>query len=345
MFKRQFLLVLVISLLLVMTIGTEFVLGQQPTGKKYTIAFCIPSFDVSDLYERMYVMAEVRLKELGMNYELILQAVPSTTAYEQQLRQVEAMIAKKVDFLILGSGDPEIAVKPLILLKQAKIPTIMITYLAADIHTEESKATQYVGFKQEDGARLSAASLLYYLGQKYGKIKGDVVMIYGSPGWLTETRGFTMKKILEQFPDIKIVDEHYAYVDRIKSYEYTLDYVRINPDIDVIYAISSSMGLGAAQAVAELGLSDKIAIYGVGGTGEEYESIEKGQMYGSMGRMIDEKGIAIANTIYQVLVEGKSVPQTWAGPWYLMDKVQFDLGTVDENIEKALGRSKKILGR
>ena len=144
MFKRQFLLVLVISLLLVMAIGTEFALGQQPTGKKYTIAFCIPSFDVSDLYERMYVMTEVRLKELGMNYELILQAVPSTTAYEQQLRQVEAMIAKKVDFLVLGSGDPEIAVKPLTLLKQAKIPTIMITYLAADIQRSQKLLSMLV---------------------------------------------------------------------------------------------------------------------------------------------------------------------------------------------------------
>lgn len=311
---------------------------------KYTIAFCIPSFDVSDLYERMYVMTDQRLKELGVDYELILQAMPTPTEYEMQLRQVEAMIEREVDFLILGSGDPKIAAKPLRLIREAGIPAIMITFL--DLHEDErDRPVRYVGFDQVDGAEMSASSILYHLSLKYRQVKGKVVLIYGSPGWLTDTRGFTVKNILEQFPKIEIVDEHYAYVDRVKAYEYTLDLVRTHPDIDVIYAITSSMGLGAAAAVAELGYSDQIAVYGVGGTGEEYEEIAKGRMYGSMGRIIDEKGIAIADTIYAVLVKGEEVPLVWAGPWYMLDRVSYELGVAEELIEEAVGRSRAIMGR
>lgn len=63
------------------------------------IAYLSPSFDLSDAWERVYWSIQGRLNELEVDYEIQALAVASHVDHSGQLAQVEAVIAKGVDYV------------------------------------------------------------------------------------------------------------------------------------------------------------------------------------------------------------------------------------------------------
>lgn len=276
------------------------------------IAYLSPSFDISDAWERVYWSMRGRLDELGVDYDVQLLAVPNATDHAGQLAQVESVIQKGVDYVMLGATEYEAAVPALRQLRAAGIPAVVYNFL--EPHADEDvRGLQYIAFDHEEGGRLAGVWAALQLNGV-----GKVAVLQGVPGVVSDKRmgGFT--SVVEQFPNIEIVVGVHTDFDRIKAFEATQNLLAAHPDLDVIYGVSTAVGLGAGQAVRQAGRSDEVMTIGFGGTGDEITAMGEGWLSASPLRSIDDSGVAVADAFVGHM-NGQDVPEVWSGPFIMID--------------------------
>ena len=307
---------------------------SEAEAEPIQIAYLSPSFDISDAWERVYWSMRGRLDELGIEYEVQQLAVANATDHAGQLAQVEAVIAKGVDYVMLGATEYEAAVSGLRKLKAAGIPVVVYNFL--EPHEDESaRAMQYIAFDHEEGGRLAGVWTALQLNGV-----GKVAILQGVPGVVSDKRmgGFT--SVVEQFPNIEIIVGVHTDYDRVKAFEATQNLLAAHSDIDAIYGVSTGVGLGVGQAVQQAGLSDKILTLGFGGTGDEVVAMNEGWLSASPLRSIDDSGVAVADAFVNHM-NGDEVPLVWSGPFIMIDANS----EADDIIAHANRYSREAMGR
>jgi ABC-type sugar transport system substrate-binding protein len=277
------------------------------------IAYLSPSFDVSDAWERVYWAIQGRLDELGVDYDIQALAVASHVDHAGQLAQVESVIARGVDYVFLGPTEYEAAIPALRKLNEAGVPTVVYNFLEPH-EDEQARAMMYVAFSHLEGGRLSGEWAVEHLGGA-----GKVAIIQGAPGVASDQRRDGFLGVVEPYPEIEVIMGPYTDFDRTKAFDAAQNLLTAHDDIDLIYGVSTSIGLGAAQAVRQAGKSDEIATMGFGGTGDEIVAMDEGWLTASVLRSIDDSGVAVADA-FVAHSQGEDVPQVWSGPFVMIDK-------------------------
>lgn len=298
------------------------------------IAYLSPSFDISDAWERIYWSMRGRLDELGVSYEVTQLAVQDATDHAGQLAQVESVIERGADYVMLGATEYESAVTGLRKLKAANIPVVVYNFL--EPHADESaRAMQYIAFDHFEGGRLAGEWSAERLGGK-----GKVAVLQGVPGVVSDQRMNGFLSVIEQHPDIEVVVGVHTDFDRVKAFEATNNLLAAHPDLNLIYGVSTGVGLGIGQALKSKGLSDQIYSLGFGGTGDEITAMNEGWLSASPLRSIDDSGAAVADA-FVAHMNGEEVEPVWSGPFVMVD---FE-SDADEIIAHANRYSKPLMGR
>ena len=285
---------------------------QSAEAETIEIAYLSPSFDVSDAWERVYHAMSGRLDELGVEYEVQQLAVANATDHAGQLAQVESVIQKGVDYVFLGATEYESAIPALRQLKAAGIPTVVYNFLEPH-QDEQARAMRYIAFDHEEGGRLAGAWAAMALNGK-----GTIAILQGVPGVVSDKRMNGFRSIVENFPDIEVVVGVHTDFDRVKAFDATQNLLAARDDIDLIYGVSTAVGLGAGQAVRQAGKSDEIMTMGFGGTGDEITAMAEGWLSASPLRCIDDSGVAVADAFVQEM-NGEEVSVVWSGPFRMID--------------------------
>lgn len=298
------------------------------------IGFATPSFDISDAWARWYWAMYLRLEEAGVPFETNMQATGAHDAHAQQLGQVESLIAAGVDYMVIGPTQLEAARPAIEATHDAGIPLIIINY--ARRLEDDNDTLMYTGFDHEYGGYLNGVHIARTAGGE-----GTLAGLRLTPGPLDNQRWGGAMAVVEQ-TDIEVVYDTYAQADRQKAYDATTDILTRYPDLDMIYATSSSMALGAASAAETLGVS--LDIWGFGGTVDEVDFMQDGLMTGSVFRFQDDGGIAVAEAIKRHL-EGREdeVPGVYMGDMVIAHK---DMSSEEfrELLERAHRYSKEEMG-
>ena len=298
------------------------------------IAYLSPSFDISDAWERVFWAIQGRLDELGVDYEIQSLAVSSHVDHAGQLAQVESVIAKGVDYVFLGPTEYEACIPALRKLKKAGIPTIVFNYL--DPHEDEqARAMTYVAFSHLLGGKISGSWASMHLGGK-----GKIAILQGAPGVASDRRMEGFLSVVEQYPDIEVIIGPHTDFDRSKAYEAAQNLLAAHDDLDLIYGVSTTIGLGAGQAVRQIGKSDEIATMGFGGTGDEIIAMKEGWLTASVLRPIDDSAVGVADA-FVAHSKGETPPQSWSGPFKMIDK----WSDAEDIVEYANRYSKPKMGR
>jgi ABC-type sugar transport system substrate-binding protein len=297
------------------------------------IAYLSPSFDISDAWERVFWAMQGRFDELGVDHEVQALAVATHVDHAGQLAQVEAVIAGGVDYVFLGPTEYEAAIPALRQLKQNDIPTVVYNYL--EPHDEDARAMTYIAFDHADGGRLSGAWAANYLDGT-----GKVAVLLGAPGVISDERGGGFVSVMDLFPNIEVIMGPYTDFDRSQAFDAAQNLITAHEDLDLIYGISTTIGLGAGMAVRQAGLSDQIATMGFGGTGDEIVAMQEGWLTASVLRSIDDSGVAVADSFYAHM-NGETPPQVWSGPFAMVDKDS----DADEIVAHATRYSRPLMGR
>ena len=298
------------------------------------IAYLSPSFDISDAWERVYWSMRGRLDELGVDYDVQLLAVANATDHAGQLAQVESVIQRGVDYVMLGATEYEAAVPALRQLRAADIPAVVYNFLEPH-EDEDARGLQYIAFDHEEGGRLAGVWTALQLNGV-----GKVAVLQGVPGVVSDQRMGGFVSVVEQFPNIEIVVGVHTDFDRVKAFEATQNLLIAHPDLDVIYGVSTAVGLGAGQAVRQAGRSEEIMTIGFGGTGDEITAMNEGWLSASPLRSIDDSGAAVADAFVGHM-NGEEVPAVWSGPFIMIDANS----DADEIVAHANRYSSPAMGR
>lgn len=298
------------------------------------IAYLSPSFDLSDAWERVFWSLQGRLDELEVEYEIQGLAVASHVDHAGQLAQVESIIAKGVDYVALGPTEYEAAIPALRKLKEAGIPTVFYNYLEPH-EDEEARAMSYIAFSHLEGGQMSGEWAAEHLGGE-----GKIAIIQGAPGVTNDQRVGGFMEIIEKHPDIEVVMGPFTDFDRNKAFDAAQNLLTAHEDLSLIYGVSSTIGLGAGQAIQQAGKSESIASMGFGGTGDEIIAMQEGWLTASVLRSIDDSGVAVADA-FVAHSKGEDVEQIWGGPFVMIDKDS----DADALVENANRYSKPKMGR
>jgi len=298
------------------------------------IAYLSPSFDISDAWERVYHSMRARLDELGVEHEVIQLAVANATDHAGQLAQVESVIQRGVDYVMLGATEYESAIPGLRKLKAAGIPTVVYNFLEPH-EDERARAMQYIAFDHAEGGRLIGEWAVERLNGS-----GKVAVLQGVAGNVSDQRMNGFLNVVKEHPDIEVVIGVHTDFDRVKAFEATQNLLAAHPDLDLIYGVSTGVGLGAGQAVRQAGKSEEIMTVGFGGTGDEIQAMKEGWLTASPLRMIDDSGVAVADA-FVADMKGEKVEQVWSGPFTMID-ADSDAGAL---VEQANRYSAPRMGR
>jgi len=281
-------------------------------AKPLRIAYLSPSFDISDAWERVYWSMRGRLNELNIKYEVIQLAVQDASDHAGQLAQIESVIQRGADYMMLGATEYRSAIPGLRKLKAAKIPTVVYNFL--EPHEDETaRAMQYIAFDHTEGGRMAGKWTVERL-----KSKGKIAILQGVPGVVSDQRKNGFLEVVKQHPGIEVIIGVHTDFDRLKAFDATKNLLAAHPDLNLIYGVSTAVGLGIGQAIQAAGKSKSIYSIGFGGTGDEIKAMKEGWLSASPLRSIDDSGVAVADA-FVTHMKGEKVAPVWSGPFVMVD--------------------------
>lgn len=220
------------------------------TEKKYKIGFSQCSGD----YWREKTNQDMRMELLNHpDAELDIRNADNDS--RQQADDVRYFIDNGYHLIILAPNESEPLVE---VVKEAKAKGIPVVTFDRRVDSDDFTAHMEVdNFALGKGVAKYAASL--------GKKPLKIIEIRGpesaSPAQLRH-QGFTSG--IEEHPEMQVVASEFGLWDDGRSYRLTDSLIKIYPDVDLIFAHTDHMALGASRALKDLGRND-IDVIGIDG--------------------------------------------------------------------------------
>ncbi len=186
--------------------------------------------DSFDRYKSQGLVDEMIIKNAGLDVN-------------DQIAQIRSLIELDVDLLLIDPNDED---KLNGVIEEARLKGIPV--LAFDQPVSSPYAINVVIDQQLWGEKLAE----WLCGRLNGK--GSIVMINGLKGHpANENRVIGMKRVLEKYPDIRVIDESYANWDEIDAQNVMTELIHSYPQIDGVLT-QDGMSLGAIKAYMEAGV-------------------------------------------------------------------------------------------
>ena len=193
----------------------------------------------------------------------------------KQISQVEFLIQKGVDLLILCPRDSEALVPAVEAANKAKIPVITLNRRVAG-----GEVVCYVGADDRAGGVAQGEALAKALGSKGGKI----IYLQGTQGSSPQrSRKDGLDEVLKKHPEIQVADSRFADFQEDKAKSMMTDLAqRFQPgQIQAIVAQADEMAVPAAEVASEKGWKDVIVI-GFNGNRDGFDAIKAGRMHATV---------------------------------------------------------------
>lgn len=237
-------------------------------------------------------------KDLGVE---VIYTGPTEADAAQQVRIIEDLISQNVDVIAVAPNDAA-SLTPV--LKKAKDQGIII--LDWDTPADPSVVDLSVHQIDDDAyGRHIAKSLIESMGTE----EGEIAILTGglSAANLNSWIDAAKKEVEENYPSIKLVTDKIATDEKQQvAYQKTLDLIKSYPNLKGIMAYSTPAPLGAAQAVQEKGLQDKVSVVGVALPTDSAPYLEDGSLDMAILWEPDKLGY-LTVALGKILAEGNKV--------------------------------------
>ena len=238
--------------------------AQQAAPKKTTIGF-IQRVSEAPYYVAMWdTMSKMALDQ---GFELV--AVNSNVDVATHAKQVEDMIARKVDFVIINAVDPGTEKDVDQQLITAGIPIIYI-----DTYVNDIDAVTIIRSDNYNIGRFAGKPMAERFAGKPIKLiilQGDATDIEVGPN---RFNGF-LKGLEENGAKVDVIARGIGDYTHEKGLKLTEDLLVAHPDVNAIFANNDSMALGALAALQAANRTD-VLVSGIDGQKEAFAEIKKG---------------------------------------------------------------------
>ncbi|HBO24341.1 MAG TPA: LacI family transcriptional regulator [Providencia sp.] len=181
----------------------------------------------------------------------------------KQTSDIEDMLQKKIDILLINPADSVGAETAVLAAKKAGVVVIAIDAQA------NGPIDSFVGSKNYDAGLMAGK----HLGEALGG-KGNVAILDGIPvvPILERVRGF--EAAMKEYPNIKIVTKLNGKQERDTAMNVTENMLQANPTLNGIFSVNDVGSLGALAAIESSGRDVKLV--SVDGSPEAVAEIAKG---------------------------------------------------------------------
>ncbi|MBI3695230.1 MAG: LacI family DNA-binding transcriptional regulator [Acidobacteria bacterium] len=232
-------------------------LGYQPnwiarslaTRRTYVVGLVIPDLMHSFFAE---VAKGVARKFEPLGYQIVISNSEEKAEVEE--RQIELLLARSVDGLIVASAQANGRSGLFQTLRARKVPFVLIDRLPAGL------GAHYVGVNDEEIGVLATEHLIEQGCRRIAHIRGPAIST--GIGRLRGYRRAQAKHGLKAPPEYVVSGRH----DDPSGYEAMRDLLRLNPRPDGVFCYNDPVAAGAIKAVLEAGLNvpHDLAIIGAG---------------------------------------------------------------------------------
>jgi ribose transport system substrate-binding protein len=247
--------------------------------------------------------AQEAADRLGVTLQV--QAAEREIDVDKQMQIVENLLQTGIDVLaITPSGSREI-VSALVKASQANVP-IVIVDTRLDAGTAAAAGVQprtFIGSDNYEGGKLAGE---YIVKSSGGKAR--VGILEGIPGHETgdsRLRGF--RDAIASSPGITVAASQPANWERDQGFNVFQNMLQAHADIDTVFAASDLMALGAIEAIAAAGRTEKIRVVGFDALDDAKKAIEAGTMAATVAQFPYEMGKAAVESAVKILA-GEKLP-------------------------------------
>jgi ribose transport system substrate-binding protein len=239
--------------------------------------------------------AREKAKELGV--DLVVLAPPQESDITSQIAQIEDQMTKGVDGIALAPTDPD-ALAPIV--DEALAEGTKVVFVDTN---GKNKGVTFIGTNNEMGAKLAAdyicknvpkgsdvAILQGIIVQSTGRFRAD-----GSHKGLTEC-------------GLNIVAEQPGDWDRAKGQAVMENILVGNPNIKAVFASNDNMALGAAEALKQAAVLDKVLLVGFDANPDAAVSILAGEMSASVAQNPYNMGALSVENLMKLIKGEKLAP-------------------------------------
>lgn len=243
-------------------------------SESITIGFAVSTL-ANDFFVSMNDAGQAYAKEVGV--ELI--TLDAQDSSETQATQMEDLITRGVDLIILNPVDSDAVGTSVMAANDADIPVITVTR-----PSNSGKVVQHLDIDNKEAGALIAEQLASDLNNS-GKV-AVLEGIAGAPSTVDRQKGF-VEKLAEIAPDIEVVTSLTANYSREEGATVTEDILQSNPELNAIYAHNDEMALGAVRSVEAANRADEIKVYGIDAVADAIAALDNGQMAATVQQQPD----------------------------------------------------------
>jgi ribose transport system substrate-binding protein len=301
--KYAFLIVLIAALALPsgLAVPTAAIEAQDDGG---TIGFAVSTL-ANPFFVTMKEAGEAKVEELGL--EMI--TLDAQDSNERQASQVEDLISREVDVLIINPVDSDAIATSVRAANEAGIPVITVTR-----PSNGGDVVQHLDIDNAFAGQLVAEKLVEELDGE-----GRVAILEGIPGAPSaQARQEGFLAVLEDYPDIEVATSLTANYSREEGARVMEDVLEANPVLDAVYAHNDEMALGAVRAVKAAGRMDEIMVFGIDAIDDAIAAIEAGEMVATVKQQPDVQ-MATAVESAAAIIVGEEVEELVIIPLVLVD--------------------------
>lgn len=199
----------------------------------------------------------------------------------QQANAIQNAISSGVDGIVISPVDPSAVCT---YVDEALEAGIEVCALTTQIGTGDAEDPVYpetvglVGHIETEVGR-TAMDIAAEALDRIGKI----AIIEGTPGMSdTEGRKKGIDEENKEYPDIEVVSRVCGEWVVDKAYTAMQNIIQSNPEVELVICHSDNMAVGAAKALEDADMTDKVKIVGIGGSKDALDLIKKGEIYGTI---------------------------------------------------------------
>ncbi|MBA4699335.1 MAG: substrate-binding domain-containing protein [Ruminococcus sp.] len=301
--KKRILAVLLVAgmvagMLLGCSTGTEEKSGgeekQETSSEKdggYTIGCTV--YYMTEFVTLMVEGMEQRADKLGCDLVML----DAQQDAQNQITQVENLIAQKVDVIIVAAVDSDAILPAMEMCEDAGIPLVGVNML---FNTEEPY--HYVGPDDVLAGELEMQNAIDAIGGE-----GNIVILEGPIGQSAQIQRLEgNQNVLDKYKGkIEVLADQTANWSREEALTLVENWLEsFSGQIDAIVAHNDEMALGAIQALEAAGLTDKIVVTGVDAILDGCNAVKDGTLLGTVYQDAELEGSEAVQKAYDVL-EGK----------------------------------------
>ncbi|WML46196.1 ribose ABC transporter substrate-binding protein RbsB [Neobacillus sp. PS3-40] len=276
--------------------GTDNASSKAKKGEKVKIGVSISTLN-NPFFVSLKEGAEKEAKAQGAD----IIVVDSQNDSAKQVSDIEDLIQKGVDVLIINPTDSDAVTAAVQSANDAKIPVITV-----DRSANGGDVVSHIASDNVAGGKMAGD----FIAEKLGN-KGKVVELEGIPGSsAARERGEGFHKAVDGVAGIKVVAKQAADFDRAKGLTVMENILQGNKDIQAVFAHNDEMALGALQAIEAAGLKNVIVV-GFDATDDAVKAVKDGKMAATIAQKpieIGQKGVETALKVAKKEKVDKFIP-------------------------------------